>query len=247
MKIYPICFDLHTHTISSGHGSADTLTDLARAASERGLQTLGISDHGPATAGSAGASYFRSLALAPKERFGVKLLYGVELNILNMQGDVDLDDSVLERLDYAFISIHPPIFTPWQNDDMTEAYVKAMEHPKVRFLGHIDDARFPVDFERLLPVAKEKGVYPEMNNGSLAPDAYRVDGHINCPRILEVCKELRLPVLLSSDSHGRTNVGNMKYILPLLKQCSFPPELVLNSCPERLLNLLSCPGILHQK
>ena len=61
----------------------------------------------------------------------------------------------------------------------------------------------------------EEGVYPEINNVSLSPNAYRAEGHINCPRILEICKQIRLPVLLSSDSHGKTNVGNMEYIFPL--------------------------------
>lgn len=232
MPDYPVYFDLHTHSISSGHGSTDTLNDLARTAADRGLSVLGISDHGPATTGSADASYFRSLTLAGKERFGVRIMYGVELNILNLQGDVDLEDSLLERLDYAIISIHPPIFKPWEHKDLTDAYLRAMEHPRVRILGHIDDARFPVDYERLLCAAKEKGVYPEINNGSLAPDAYRVDGPKNCPKILEVCKKIQLPILLSSDSHGRKNIGNMEYCFPFLHDCNFPSQLVLNCCPE---------------
>ncbi|MCI6813277.1 MAG: PHP domain-containing protein [Lachnospiraceae bacterium] len=232
MNIYPVYFDLHTHTISSGHGSTDTLTDLARAAAQRGLSGLGISDHGPATVGSANESYFRNLTFAGKERFGVRLLYGVELNILNEQGAVDLKDELLSSLDYAIISIHPPIFTPWAHKDLTDAYLAAMNHPKVRFLGHIDDARFPSDFHRLLRAAKERGIYPEINNGSLAPDAYRVGGSVNCLRILEICKQIQLPVLLSSDSHGRANVGNMEYIFPLLDACDFPPELVLNCNPD---------------
>ncbi|MGN0304585.1 MAG: PHP domain-containing protein [Lachnospiraceae bacterium] len=234
MKNYPIYFDLHTHTISSGHGSTDTLTDLARAAAARGLTALGISDHGPATSGSASASYFQNLRLAQKKRFGVKMLYGVELNILNLRGDVDLEDSLLSALDYAIISIHPPTFTPWEHKDLTDAYLAAMNHPKVRFLGHIDDARFPSDYERLLKEAKKRKIYPEINNGSLAPDAYRVNGRINCSRILEVCKQIELPVLLSSDSHGKTNVGNMEYIFPLLEKYSFPRELVLNCHPGML-------------
>ena len=34
---YPIYADLHTHSISSGHGSEDTITDMIRCASESGL------------------------------------------------------------------------------------------------------------------------------------------------------------------------------------------------------------------
>ena len=54
---YPIYADLHTHSISSGHGSEDTITDMIRCASESGLSLFGISDHGPATSSSAKPSY----------------------------------------------------------------------------------------------------------------------------------------------------------------------------------------------
>lgn len=225
---YPILFDLHTHSISSGHGTTDTVSALIQSACKKGLFLLGISDHGPATKGSALPSYFRGLKYAKKNRFGIEVLYGAELNIIDMEGRVDLEDNVLQGLDYAFISIHPPIFTPYEHKDLTSVYVKAMNHPKVRFLGHIDDDRFPVDFEALLLHAKAKGIYPEINNGSLMPNAYRVGGQKNCRSILKICKNIQLPILLSSDSHGSKNIGNMEYIYPLLEEQNFPKDLVLN-------------------
>lgn len=235
---YPIYADLHTHSISSGHGSEDTVTDMIRSASESGLSLLGISEHGPATLGSAKVSYFQSLKLADRDRFGIRVLYGAELNIINTAGDVDLDDGILSALDYAIISIHPPILKPYHYEDLSSAYIHAMDHPKVRFLGHIDDARFPVDFEYLLEIAKEKHIYPEINNGSLMPDAYRINGQENCRKILRICKKLDLPVLLSSDSHGKKNIGNMQYIFPLLDELDFPAHLVLNSDLSALSDLI---------
>lgn len=230
--------DLHTHSLSSGHGSTDTITDMAKAAAGKGIQILGISEHGPATFGSVKPSYFRSLKLAERKRCGITLLYGAELNIINTKGDVDLEDEILEGLDYAFISIHPPTMKPYEHADLTDAYIKAMDRPNVKFLGHIDDARFPVNFWRLLETAKELGVYPEINNGSLMPDAYRKGGQENCRRILDICKRIQLPVLLSSDSHGKKNVGNINHILPLLDECDFPEELIINNQPELLWKIL---------
>ena len=186
--ISAILLDLHTHSVSSGHGSADTINDMAKVAAERGIRILGISEHGPATAGSVKPTYFRSLKLASRNRFGVHMLYGAEVNIIQASGALDLKDDVLSCLDYALVSIHPPTLTPYEHRDLTHAYVNAMEHPNVRFLGHIDDARFPVDFERLLAIAKVKEVYPEINNGSLMPDAYRKGGQENCRKILKICK-----------------------------------------------------------
>lgn len=233
-----ILIDLHTHSISSGHGSNDTVNSMAKAAANAGLQILGISEHGPASNGSAKPSYFRSLKLAKRHRFGVQLLFGAEVNIITPAGALDLDDDVLADLDYALVSIHPPTLTPYEHRDLTHAYVNAMEHPNIRFLGHIDDARFPVDFERLLAIAKEKGVYPEINNGSLMPDAYRKGGQENCRKILNICKNMDLPVLLSSDSHGVKNLGNVQYVLPLLKECDFPKHLIINNQPDLLWKIL---------
>lgn len=233
-----VLIDLHTHSISSGHGSTDTINDMAKAASNAGIQILGISEHGPATAGSVKPSYFRSLKLAGRNRFGVRILYGAEVNIITPSGMLDLEDDILSCLDYALVSIHPPTLTPYEHRDLTHAYVNAMEHPNVRFLGHIDDARFPADFERLLAIAKEKQVYPEINNGSLMPDAYRKGGQENCRKILEICKRIDLPVLLSSDSHGCKNIGNMKYVFPLLEECNFPKHLIINYYPELLWKIL---------
>lgn len=38
--------DMHTHSIASGHGTECTITNMARAAAEKGLRLLGITDHG---------------------------------------------------------------------------------------------------------------------------------------------------------------------------------------------------------
>ena len=229
MQDFSVLFDIHTHCISSGHGSHDTITDMARTAAERSLKVLGISDHGPGTVGAGSSSYFRNLSLAERRRFGIIILYGVELNILNENGDVDLDDSLISSLDYAFVSMHPPVFKSGDADFNTTAFINAMQHPGVCFLGHPDDGRFPVDYERLLSACVKHQVYPEINNASLMPDAYRKDGYKNSIEILSLCKKLMLPVLLSSDSHGKKHVGDMKYIFPLLEKCSFPTELVINS------------------
>ncbi|MBR6771342.1 MAG: phosphatase [Lachnospiraceae bacterium] len=242
IKQYPILADLHTHSISSGHGSRDTICQMALAASLAGLQLMGISEHGPATPGSVLPSYFSGIRLAPRKRWGVNFVYGAEVNILNLEGDVDLPWEILSALDYAIISIHPPQFTPWEVPDLTQAYLSAFRHPKVRFLGHIDDARFPVDFERLLKAAQAADIYPEINNNSLTPQAYRVDGQKNCRQLLKICKRLQLPVLLSSDSHGVAQVGDMGYALSLLEECQFPPSLVLNSDPVLLQQILKRPS-----
>lgn len=44
--------DLHTHTIASGHAFG-TIWENARAAKDKGISVLAITDHGPSVPGSA--------------------------------------------------------------------------------------------------------------------------------------------------------------------------------------------------
>ena len=231
-------FDPHTHSIASGHGTCDTVADLAKKASSVGLKAIGITDHGPATMCSSRASYFRSLTYAPKKRCGVTVFYGVELNIVDKEGTVDLSDDILENLDYAIISMHKPNIKPGTIEENTFAYVNAMKHPKVKIVGHPEDVKFPVDFEALIVAAKHFGVAIEINNHSLSPEGYRGDVHENVRTILQLCKKYNHPVVLSSDSHGVKHVGDFSYALELVKECNFPENLMLNSSLEKFQNFV---------
>ena len=154
--------DIHTHSIASGHGTICTVSDMAKAASRRGLKLLGITDHGPATLAAGTASYFRSLSYSPKKRFGIELLFGIELNILDANGHVDLNDELLEKLDYAIASMHAQNYKSGSVKENTSAYLNAMKHPCVKVLGHCDNPQFPVDYETLAVAAKEFGVIFEI-------------------------------------------------------------------------------------
>ena len=114
--------DIHTHSIASGHGTNCTISDMAKEAGRKGLKLLGISDHGPGTLASGTSSYFRSLPFCPRKRFNVDILYGVELNILNADGQIDLSDELLNNLDYAIISISSLLYRYECTKDDQEKY-----------------------------------------------------------------------------------------------------------------------------
>ena len=162
--------DIHTHSIASGHGTTCTISDMAKAASKKGLKLLGISDHGPGTLASGTSSYFRSLPFYPRKRFGIDILYGVELNILDSAGHTDLSDELLNNLDYAIISMHRQNYRSGSVSQNTEAYINAMKHPAVKILGHCDDTHFPVDYETLARAALRENVIFEINEALFAFD-----------------------------------------------------------------------------
>lgn len=221
-------FDIHTHTIASGHGSTATITDMAKAAAAHNLKMLGITDHGPATLGGGRVSYFRSLAHAQKKRFGIEMLYGAEVNILDNKGKLDLDDTILEKLDYAIASIHKPVKKPGTIEENTAAYIAAMQNPNVRIIGHCDDVKYPVDYLAIVKAAMKYDVLLEINNSSLSPDGYRGDTRFNDLMILNLCRHFHYPVVLASDSHGTRHVGDFSYALELVELAGMPESLIMN-------------------
>ena len=74
--------DTHSHTVASGHAYG-TVLEMARAASERGLQLLAITDHAPALEGSCSEIHFRNFKVIDQYLYGVEILMGAELNIMD--------------------------------------------------------------------------------------------------------------------------------------------------------------------
>lgn len=221
--------DIHTHSIASGHGTTCTISDMAKEASHKGLKLLGISDHDPGTLTSGTSSYFRSLPFCPKKRFGIDVLYGVELNILDIDGHIDLSDDLLNGLDYAIISMHQQNYRSGAAAENTLAYINAMKHPAVKVLGHCDDPHFPVDYRTLAIAALQENVIFEINEASLSPNGYRGDTTSNATEILYFCQKYEIPIILSSDSHGKDHVGDFTYSAEFVHQAMFPESLILNN------------------
>ena len=97
--------DLHCHTTASGHAYS-TVTEIAAQAAALGLRAVAITDHGPALPGSADMRHFANLNLLPTHILGVRILRGVEANIINVEGGLDLPDSLLEKLDVVIAGFH---------------------------------------------------------------------------------------------------------------------------------------------
>ena len=226
--------DIHTHSIASGHGTSCTISDMAKEARHKGMKLLGITDHGPGTLASGTSSYFRGLPFCPRKRFGVEVLYGVELNILDIQGHVDLSDELLSNLDYAIISMHSQNYTSGTAKENTLAYQNAMKHPAIKVLGHCDNPAFPVDYDALAYAASRENVIFEINEASLSPDGYRGDTRANNAEILRCCLKYQLPIVLSSDSHGKEHVGDFTFAAEFVHQTGFPESLILNNQIPRL-------------
>ena len=232
MKYHSV-LDLHTHTIVSGHAYC-TLREMAKAASEKGLELLGITEHAPKMPGTCHKFYFENLRIVPREMYGIELLLGSEVNILDAQGTVDLSQRTMEKLDIIIASLHTPCMTPGSRQENTDAYLNAMKNPCINIIGHPDDGRYPVDYEQLAKKAKETGTILEVNNGSLRPGGFRVDTRKNDLKMLEYCKKYEVPVTMGSDAHMDVDLADYSYALPVIEESHFPEELIVNTSAELL-------------
>lgn len=230
--------DLHTHTLASGHAYS-TLQENIGAARERGLQILGLSEHGPAMAGGPDPMYFRNYQVIPRQYGDLKLYCGVEANITDYEGHLDLDAFTLERMDYCIASMHTLIVPPGSVRENTRASVHAMENPYVKILGHPDDSRYPLDYEELVRAAAELQVALEVNNSSLHPLSVRQGTHENLRLLLRNCMRYGVSVILGTDSHFSSAVGDFTQADRLLRELDFPRELIINTDPDRIKEVVN--------
>lgn len=230
-------FDLHTHTVASGHAFS-TLKENVEAARERGLLALGISDHAPGMPGGPHPFYFGNFKVIRETIGGVRILKGIEANILDFEGSIDVDMGLACRLDYVIASLHIPCIDPGTVEENTRALVGAMRNPLVKIIGHPDDGRYPLNLEELVQAAKRERVALEINNSSLRPGATRQDGRANLLSLLRLCKRDDVQVVMGSDAHIYYDIGEMARSESLLREVDFPPELVLNYSMEGLEKVL---------
>jgi putative hydrolase len=219
--------DTHTHTLASGH-SYSTIREMAHTANERGLKLLGITEHAPKMPGSCHEFYFQNLKVVDRRMCGVELLLGAELNILDVNGTVDLPDSILQKLDITIASLHVPCMAPGTRLENTKAYVNAIKNPLINIVGHPDDRRYPVDYKEIVLAAKEHHTLIELNNASLGGNGPRVNARPLDIELLGLCAEYSVPIVVGSDAHIDTAVGKHDMAEALLKEVNFPEHLIVN-------------------
>lgn len=233
--------DTHTHTIASGH-AYNTIMEMVRAAADKGLKALAITDHtkgvpGHEMDGAPEEIYFRNFRVIPEEIFGVRLLMGAEVNILN-GGSIDLSERALKRQDIVIASIHGQCYDNEGIEKNTEAVLRVLENPWVDILGHPDGSEWPLDYERVIAKAAQTGTIIELNENSYRDPHLRRNCRENQLTYLALCEKMGVPVTIGSDAHFMNVVGQHEHNEALLEEIGFPMELVMNTSAERLVTYL---------
>ncbi len=202
--------DLHVHTRDSD--GRDTIEEMARAAKALGYAYMAVSDHSQRLTMVRGltperlAAQVREIDRVNGRVGGIRVLKSSEVDILD-DGALDLPDGILDELDFAIGSIHSKFRL--SRDSQTERLLRAMDHPKIRVIGHptgrILNKRPPydVDMERLCAAARERNVALELN---AYPDRLDLnDVHAR------MAKEAGVIVAVSTDAHNSEGLEYMRF------------------------------------
>ena len=225
LKYLQIEVDTHTHTVLSGHAWS-TLRENCAAGAAIGLKKLCLTEHGPAMEGAPPWFAPCSHKMLPESLYHVGIVPGLEFNIMDFDGRLDIDQpSALAGIKFGIASMHDVTMPLGTKEQHTKAYIKALENPHIDILGHPGYAYFPNEPEEIVLAAKRLNKLIEINNNSFKSRAASKE---NCVKFAKLCKKHQVRVCVSSDSHFDTMIGRVPIALEMLDELDFPSDLILN-------------------
>lgn len=231
--------DVHTHTVVSGHAYT-TLLENAKYASEMGLKLLGTTEHGPNMPGAPHIWYFDNYKVLPRKMYGITMLHGCEVDVVDYDGNLDIPESTLKKLDVVIASLHEPCIDPGNREENTRAILNAMDNPYIDIIGHSGNPAYPIYEEEVIKKAKEKNILIELNNSSFKTS--RKGSAPICTKIAKLCKEYKAKVILGTDSHVCFTIGKFDKLEEVLEKISMPEELIMNTNYKKFVEYLKNKG-----
>ncbi|TGA68814.1 phosphatase [Aliivibrio fischeri] len=235
-----VVVDTHTHTLASGHAYS-TIIENARSAQNKGLKLLCTTDHAPEMPGAPHYWYFNNQRILPRFLHQVGILRGVEANILNVKGEIDLPSSSDQHLDWVIASFHEPVFAPASEAEHTAALLNVIKSGRIDVLGHSGNLNYPFDIERVLQCAKEHNVAIEVNNTSLTGKS-RKGSDVRCDKIVEIGKEIGVYFTTGSDAHFCEEIARLELAIALLEKYEISEDKIITTSTSRFLKFLLLRG-----
>ncbi len=202
--------DLHVHTKYSD--GQNTIIEMVNAARELNYKYIAITDHSKARAISNGLDENKILEQIKEikkiqNKFNdIKIFTGTEVDIKS-NGELDLAEDVLKKLDIVIASIHSGFK---QNKEettkrLTKAFstglVKIFGHPTTRVINYRPEVQF--DFKTIFRLCKENNMALEINSSPERldlRDVYIRDAINN-----------NVKIVIDSDAHHINHFNLIKY------------------------------------
>lgn len=241
IKLYA---DYHTHTVYS-HGTG-SIMDNVIAARKKGLSELAITDHG-----------IRHFAYGVRKKDiarmrdeidrindnseGIKVLLGMECNIISTDGDIDMNDSIRKYLDILLVGFHMMVLPKTVRDTFniygrnylskifhlgtegikelnTESMIKAIRKHKIDIITH-PGTRIPLDTTLIAKEAVKAGTALEINSHS---------SFMRAEHVIAAARE-GVKFVIDSDAHSPKDVGNLKNGLSIAMDAGLTGEQIINA------------------
>lgn len=241
IKLYA---DYHTHTVYS-HGTG-TIMDNVIAARKKGLTEIAITDHGIRhfAYGVRAEEIVRmreEIDRINANAEGIKVLLGMECNIISTEGDIDMNDRIRKYLDILLVGFHMMVLPKTVKDAVdiygrnylskifhlgtegikeinTESMIKAIRKHKIDIITH-PGARIPLDTTRIAREAAKAGTALEINSHS----SFMREEHV----IAAAREGVRF--VIDSDAHSPEDVGNLQNGLDIAIAAGLSSEQIINA------------------
>lgn len=236
--------DYHTHTIYS-HGTG-TIMDNVAVARNKGLREIAITDHS-----------FNHFSFGVKrenmkkmrweideinEKYNdIKVLLGLECNIISRDGQIDLDDEAMKYMDIVLLGYHMMVrlkgipsfaniygknyiskFSKVMAENMrqsnTDIMINAIKKHKIDIITH-PGARISMDTGRLAEAAAKVGTALEINSKS----------NIMTVDYLKVAAGHGARFVINSDAHKPQDVGNFRNAIELAESAGLTSAQIINA------------------
>lgn len=235
--------DYHTHTVFS-HGKG-RIIDNALAAKDLGLKEIAISDHGfshPAFGLTKGkVSTMKDLCARAEKKTGVKVLLGIESNIISTEGHADLTPKTYDNFDVFLAGIHkcvlykfksvftlsiPDLFYDFFKSkevpkylikNNTNAYINLIKKNPVDAITHLNYC-VVADAVEVAKAAADYGTYIELNAKKT---------HLTDDELYEV-EKTGVNFIIGSDAHSPNRVGEISLVEETLKRVCIPESRIVN-------------------
>jgi DNA polymerase (family 10) len=220
---------------------AESIEEMARAAMERGLEYIVITDHTKRLAMTHGLDEKRivqqwaEIDKVNKKLGGkIKILKGSECDILK-DGTLDLPDSILSKLDVVGVSVHSHFTLP--RAEQTARVIRAISNPNADIFfhptGRIINRReaIDIDMDEVIKVAKKTGTVMEVNafpERSDLKDEY-----------IRKCVDAGVKLSIDSDAHSSKHYPLLEFGISQARRGWAERKDVINAWPtEKMLSFL---------
>ncbi|MBF0431809.1 MAG: PHP domain-containing protein [Fibrobacteria bacterium] len=211
--------DLHVHSIRSACGM-HTILEIVQIAVSKGMHMLNISDHGHALDRSTNFSI-----LADKRRLPNPVRYlgneeiwivrGMEANILDFEGNTDIEDKFIPKLDLINLGFHETENYHLGNSEAknTQCLVNTLAHNPLDIITHPCIKTFPLDIEELVTLSLQYGFAIEVNNTNLRLEKTNLK---KLEKLIPLALEKGALLAENSDGHTYYEIGENEKITALM-------------------------------